>query len=380
MKIVHLMLGNTYNEGWGYQENLLSKWHKLNGNDVSIIASRMVNNKNDDGYHLTDVETYTNDLGINVTRIDYLFNNWAFRTLRVFKDLYHTIYIENPDFIFIHNGQFLDSLRVCKYLKDHPNCKAVVDNHADETNSAKSFFPKLLHYTIWRYCMNKLNKYVYKFYGVLPIRCDFLKKYYNLPDDKIDLLVMGVDDKLIESSKRKVTSIKKKYDIKKNKLNIVTGGKIDHYKTETLNLMRVVNNHPDVNLYVFGSIGDEIKDEFNSLLSDNVKYIGWLNQEESYSVLQANDIAIFPGRHSVIWEQCVGLGVPIIVREWPGTKHVDIGGNCIFLKEGSEEELEDYINKLLCYENILEDLKTNSKKNSSQFSYKNIAIKSISVH
>ena len=85
---------------------------------------------------------------------------------------------------------------------------------------------------------------------------------------------MGVDDKLIESSKRKVTSIKKKYDIKKNKLNIVTGGKIDHYKTETLNLMKVVNNHPDVNLYIFGSIGDEIKDEFNSLLSDNVKYVG----------------------------------------------------------------------------------------------------------
>lgn len=379
MKIVNLILGNSYNEGWGYQENLLSKWQKLNGNDVTIIASRMVNNKNDDGYHLTNVEEYTNDLGIKVIRIDYLLNIWALRTLRLFKNTYETIEKENPDFIFIHNGQFFDSLKVCKYLKNHPNCRAVVDNHADETNSAKTFFPKVLHYTIWKYCMNQLNKYVDKFYGVLPIRCDFLNKYYNLPNNKIDLLVMGVDDELIENSKKQVESIKKKYGINSNKINIVTGGKIDHYKTETLNLMEIIEENKNIDLYVFGSIGDEIKDRFNSLLSGNIKYVGWLNQEESYSLLQACDLAIFPGRHSVIWEQCVGLGVPIVVRNWPGTNHVDIGGNCLFLNNGSIEELQVVINNIQNTDLLEKMKKAAQSKNKEIFSYKNIAQNSINV-
>lgn len=377
MKIVNLALGNTYNEGWGYQENLLTKWQKLNGHDVTVITSRTVNNKNDDGYHLVDTEEYTNPLGIKVIRIDYKHNNWAYRTLRVFKNLYQTIENEKPDFIFIHNGQFLDSLEVCRYLKDHPNVHASCDNHADETNSAKSFFPKFLHYTIWRYCMNQLMKYVYKFYGVLPIRCDFLKKYYNLPDEKVDLLVMGVDDDLIDKAEKDAITFKENYHVDDNKLNIITGGKIDHYKTETLNLMEVVKDNPNIHLFIFGSIGDEIKDRFNELLSDNMTYLGWLTQEESYAALKVADIAIFPGRHSVIWEQCVGLSIPLVVREWPGTKHVDIGGNCIFLENGSTNELNEVINKLLNTD-YLNNLKENAKKeNRKQFSYKNIAIKSI---
>lgn len=377
MKIVNLALGNTYNEGWGYQENLLTKYQKLNGNDVTIITSRMVNNKNDDGYHLTDVEEYTNDLGIKVIRLDYPINIWPIRVLRVFKNLYQTIEKEKPDFIFIHNGQFLDSLKVCKYLKNHPNCKASCDNHADETNSAKTFFPKVLHYTIWRYCMNQLNKYVNKFYGVLPIRCDFLKKYYNLPDNKVDLLVMGVDDELIDKTNIDSIEFKKQYNINPNQLNIITGGKIDHYKTETLNLMEVVKDNKDIRLFIFGSIGDEIKDKFDELLSDNMTYLGWLSQEQSYAALKACDVAIFPGRHSVIWEQCVGLGVPIVVRKWPGTQHVDIGGNCIFLQSGSKQELKEEINKLLNKEYLNQLTVSANSNNKQEFSYKNIAEKSI---
>ena len=377
MKIVNLALGNTYNEGWGYQENLLTKWQKLNGHDVTVIASRTVNNKNDDGYHLIDTEEYINDLGIKVIRIDYLFNNWAFRTLRLFKNLYKTIEKERPDFIFIHNGQFLDSLKVCRYLKNHHECKAACDNHADETNSAKSFFPKLLHYTIWNYCMNQLKKHVYRFYGVLPIRCDFLKKYYHLPDSKVDLLVMGVDDDLIDKANADSIEFRKLHNMSPDKLNIITGGKIDHYKTETLNLMEVVRDNPDIHLFIFGSIGDEIKDRFDELMSDNMTYLGWLSQEESYAALKANDVAIFPGRHSVIWEQCVGLGIPLVARKWPGTTHVDIGGNCIFLETGSTEELNKVVNDLL-NRDVLNDLKKNAEKEDrKQFSYKHIAEKSI---
>lgn len=377
MKIVNVILGNTYNEGWGYQENLISKWQKLNGNDVTVITSRMINNKNDDGYHLTDSCEYVNDLGIKVIRLEYLFNTWAIRTLRSFKGLYKTLKREKPDYIFIHNGQFLDSLKVCRYLKKHPECKAVCDNHADETNSAKSFFPKLLHYTVWNFCMNRLNHYVSCFYGVLPIRCGFLKKYYHLPDEKVKLLVMGVDDELIEPAQKDAEKFRNEHHLSDKQLNIVTGGKIDHYKTETLNLMEAVKNRKNVRLFIFGSIGDEIRDRFNQLVADNITYLGWLKQDESYAVLKACDIAVFPGRHSVIWEQCVGLGVPLIIRRWPGTDHVDINGNCIFLENGSVKELNETIEKI-SDRNTLNKMKKRAESSDRDlFSYRSIAQRSI---
>ena len=106
-------------------------------------------------------------------------------------------------------------------------------------------------------------------------------------------------------------------------------------------------------------------------------YLGWLSQEESYAALKACDVAIFPGRHSVIWEQCVGLGVPIVVRKWPGTQHVDVGGNCIFLQSGSKQELKEEIDKLLNKDYLNQLTVSANSNNKQEFSYKNIAEKSI---
>ena len=143
--------------------------------------------------------------------------------------------------------------------------------------------------------------------------------------------------------------------------------------------MEAVRNNRDIHLFVFGSIGDEVKERFDELLSENMTYLGWLSQEDTYAALKACDAAVFPGRHSVIWEQCVGLGVPLVIRKWPGTTHVDIGGNCVFLENGSVEELNKTIGNLL-NRDYLKKLKENAKKEGRmQFSYKNIAEKSVSV-
>ena len=43
-----------------------------------------------------------------------------------------------------------------------------------------------------------INPYVTTFYGVLPARVDFLKDVYGLPKNKVEILVMGADDKQVE--------------------------------------------------------------------------------------------------------------------------------------------------------------------------------------
>ena len=370
-----------YNDMWGYQENLLTKWQKRNGNEVTLLTTRLINNKNDDGFTTVDKETFVNNDGVKIIRLDWLMDLWPIRTLRIFKDFYTTLENEKPDFLFIPGCQFLDAIKVCRYLKKHKDVVAVVDNHADETNSAKSFFPKILHYTAWRFTAQMLNRYVKKFYGVLPIRCAFLSKYYNLPEDKIDLLVMGADDDLIEESRQLIPLAKEKYKIKSDSFNIVCGGKFDHYKREVLYLMEAVNELENVHLFIFGSIGDEIKERFEELLSEKITYAGWLNQKDSYALLQACDLPVFPGRHSVIWEQCVGLGLPLIVKKLPGTQHVDIGGNCIFIEDPDKDKIKNIIAKVMNDEQILKNTKEvagSEKKNS--FRYSGIARKSIETY
>jgi hypothetical protein len=39
MKVVHLCLGCFYIDNYSYQENMLPKYHKLAGHEVSVVAS-----------------------------------------------------------------------------------------------------------------------------------------------------------------------------------------------------------------------------------------------------------------------------------------------------------------------------------------------------
>lgn len=377
MKIVNISLTAPYNENWGYQENLLTKWQKNIGNNVTLITTRFISNKDSIKLSIVAEENYINNYGIKIIRQDWLINIWPIRILRVYKHLYKTLENEHPDFIFIHGCQFLDALQVCKYLKKHNNVKAVCDNHADETNSAKTVLAKLLHYTCWKFTANRLNRYVSKFYGVLPIRCDFLTKYYNIPSDRVEFLQMGLDDDSYNESLNSQNKIKSKYSISTNYTNIVCGGKFDHFKKDILNLMKTVNSLDNYHLYIYGSIADEIKDDFNKLLSNKITYTGWLNQIDSYALINCCDIACFPGRHSVIWEQVVGIGIPLIVKKLPGTDHINIGGNCIYLSECSEKEIRDVLLELLD-KNKLNELKKNANSDKkNMFKYSQIAKKSI---
>lgn len=381
MKIINICLCGSYNCGWGYQENILAKYQRLNGNDVTIITSRFINDKNSEGYLEVPAETQF-DNGLKVIRLEHGIGSELTKLFRVYKDLYKTLEEEKPDFIFIHGCQFLDITKVCKYLKNNPNVKCSVDNHADFTNSAKTKLAKLIHETLWKHCARKIDKYAERFYGVLPVRCDFLNEMYGINRNRIKLLVMGADDEMVEYGISKRVETRDTLGIN-NDFVIITGGKIDLHKKETLELMKAVYkiNNPNIKLLVFGSVVDDLREEFNNLLSDNIIYLGWINQKEQYKYICASDLAIYPGRHSVIWEQTVGCGVPSVFKYLPNSQHVDIGGNCIFLKECSEKSLVDTILGLHSDKEEYDKMKKVSQELGRKvFSYKNIAKESLNLY
>lgn len=381
MKILHLMLACFYIDNYSYQENYLPKYHKAQGNDVEIIASLFTFDENGKGKWLPEACKYDNEYGIPVTRLGYA-NFPGARRLRRYVGLEKELERVKPDLIFIHGVQFCDISVVVKYLKKHPEVKVYADSHSDFSNSAKSWVSKnIQHRIIWRSCAQKINPYVTRFYGVLPARVDFLINEYKLPAEKVELLVMGADDERVEeASKPEVRqSIREKYGLAEDDFVIMTGGKIDAFKTQTLLLMEAVSkiDNPKVKLVVFGSVTPELKDKVNALADgEKVKYIGWVLAKDSYDYFAAADLVVFPGRHSVFWEQVVAQGIPMFVKYWDGTTHVDLGGNVKLLTKDSVGEIKEAIEEVLTGDNFAK-MKNAAEVASENFKYSKIAERSI---
>lgn len=349
MNITHICLTGPYTDGWNYQDNMLTKYHAKMGLKVTVLAPDWSYDENGQ-LKKTESGEYIDCYGVKIVRLSI---NDVYRKFKRYQNIGGKLEASKPDIIFIHGCQFLDMDVVVKYLKKHPKIKVYVDNHADFSNSGTHFLSKyILHKGFWKHSAQIINPYTTKFYGVLPARVDWLVDMYGLPKEKCELLVMGADDEKVvdafDGGWRE--KIRNKYGIMEDDFLIMTGGKIDAWKTQTLLLMEAAKriDNPKVKLIVFGSVTPELKDKVSDLADGKkVQYIGWVKSEDSYHYWAACDLAIFPGRHSVFWEQVAGMGIPMVCKYWDGTTHVDVGGNIVFLKEDRVDEIENVLRDLL---------------------------------
>ena len=302
---------------------------------------------------------------------------------RLYKGVEKELQAFAPDIIFMHDVQFLSISIVANYLKQHSNVRLFVDGHTDFGNSAQTILSKyLLHGIIYRWCVNKIIPYAEKFYGTLPARVEFFTNFYKTPKSKTELLVMGADDDLIAEVKKNHMrdKIRMKYKVKDSTLLIITGGKFDERKTSVLNLMsavKLVSTEYDVKLLIFGSVMEgDFKQRVLELCDDEVIiYSGWLNSTETYAYIEASDLVVFTGSHSVLWEQAVGQGKPCVFNRYMEQTHLDVGGNCLFLNGISVDEIYSVIIEAIRnYERLKENAMT---KGIESFSYDRIAAKAI---
>ena len=380
MKICHLCLNGPYNEGWNYQENILPKYHVKQGHKVYQIVTPYMWEGNK--LVVSHDRRYTNEAGVEIFRCKAKKGLIGGNRFNRYPEVLGLLNEIKPDILFIHDVQCLDITVVVNYLKKHRECTTYVDNHSDFSNRARNWLSKnILHKIIWKAMAKRIEPYVRLFYGVLPARVDFLIDMYKLPKDKCKLLVMGADDDLVEKNNKPEirNKIRQKYNIKKDDFLIMTGGKIDAFKTQTLLLMEAVRETKpkNVKLIVFGSVDDNLKAKVDELADgEKVQYIGWIEAKESYAFFAAAELVVFPGRHSVFWEQVVGQGIPMVVKYWEGTTHVNVCGNVKFLYKDSKNEIEDVINEILMNDEY-SVMKEKAILASKQFRYGDIARKSI---
>ncbi len=383
MKIVHIAPNAPYNEGWGYQDNLLPKYHKKLGHDVTLIIT---NTMHKDGKIVeTECEDYVNNDGVRVVRLKRKkYFNRILTNIRSKMDVYQLLKEIKPDFIFFHGLLGTTIYDVVKYKKRiNPNCKIVRDNHLDYNIGVKVMTCKnRIIRAFYRFYNKRTIKYVDKVYGVTPWRKTYAEDYFKVPKNKTDVLIMGADDEKIDYKNKNLIRerIRNDYGVKNHDFLIVTGGKIDEKKKITL-LMEAVKNFSNVKLLIFGNVANEIKDEFDSLIKENsnIIYIGWIAADKVYDYFFASDLIFFPGQHSVLWEQACASKVPCVFEKWEGMEHVNNGGNSDFISPVTVQSIKEKIVELEYTDKYFKMKEVAMSKNTDIYLYSSIAEKSIKI-
>lgn len=145
MNITHICLAGLFMDGWGYQDNLIAKYHVSFGYDVTVITNRWVYD-HEGNYVKTEKETETDRYGVKIVRIPIRGDKPYTYKLKHYIGLYETLCKTKPDVIFLHSTQIMDVEDIIRYKKENPDVKVYADNHCDYSNSATNWLSKyILH-------------------------------------------------------------------------------------------------------------------------------------------------------------------------------------------------------------------------------------------
>ncbi len=379
-RILHVCLSGIYNDGWGYQENIMSEYDARQGFKVFLIASKEGVIDTNSKILADKTIRYTRN-NVNIIRIPFsrfLPKKMASK-LKIYGMLTKIIKEINADIIFYHGTIGFPLSTIPAVYKSNPSCIIYIDNHADYYNCCKNLLSKFFYKYIWRIQIARTLPYVEKYFGTLPIRNKFMEDIYHIPKEKIELLIMGIDEaSLPKNSIEARKTFREKYKIDDNTFLIVTGGKIDANK----NICNVIDackslKKYNIRLVIFGKIEDEFIQEFNRHLNDNILFIKWLSPEEINTCFAAADLGVFPGLHSVLWEQAVASKLPCIFHKLDGVEHVNFNGNCILLDNVSTNYLYDILKELYLDKTKYNQLKNNAIQAFHYVLYKEIEKKYI---
>lgn len=378
MKI--LMVCDFFHENQEYQENLLSKYYLKLGHDVTIVASTFTAifdyySANYKKTKTTQVYYYKN---LKIIRQPYSIN--LLNKIRKLKNLKNIILEELPDMIYVH-GVPLNLIDPIFYKqKINKECRLVFDTHADYSNSANNWLSlNILHKIFYKLLMKLYYKKLDKFFFITPNGGKFLNQVYGIPEKCLTFLPLGADIDYITKIKEKNINIiiRNRLGIKPDEFVIFTGGKFARNKqTELVIKSFLLLKQPFVHLIIIGDTKDELyKKEILELINSHqrIHLIGWVNGKEIYDYMLASDVAVFPASQSVLWQQAIGTGLPLIIGQLKDqdASYLNRNDNLFIIEEYSinEESIYQRLNLLLGDEDLLKTMKANAVKTAEELLY-----------
>jgi len=370
MKIVHV--AQYLNPGMGYQENVLPYYQQQLGHEVVLVTSTLSSGFNQSNRTYPTGET--TEHGFRVIRLPV----WGELKDKfvLFKGLTQILEQEKPDYIWQHMPTTLSVRTVCQYKKSHPNVFLVIDNHADLTISIHNRLLKTVYYNvIWKTLLRLWAGPVDLFFGVTPSRCLFLVEELGIHPDKIRLLPIGTDIEYFQPVMDRAHFLAN-YQLNQDQILIVHGGKM----TRDKHVDRIVKafqriSTPNIRLILFGSMEDP---DLEALIKQDTRILtlGWLNRQETLTVLAYSHFGIWNTRHTTLLEDSLATGLPLVLRYYGSTCHL-IDGSGLFLYEGSIHEIQEKMQLLIDHPELLTAFRQAAQKLGAALSYPAIAQESV---
>jgi glycosyltransferase involved in cell wall biosynthesis len=314
------MLCDFYNESLEYQENLLVKYYRKHGHEVTVVASTfdsVFDYYNDRHDPARPARTYF-DEGAKIVKLRYRFN--LLNRLRAYTRIDVLLQEEAPDLIYVHD--IMLNLPECvAYVKRHPQCRMILDYHADYSNSGRNWLSlKVLHGIARKWYLDRARPHLARIFPIVPAGAVFLHEIYKVPHAEMEVLPLGADVDLARSVRARGEGQRLRQQLGFTGTDIVvfTGGKLAPAKrTELLFEAARQSAHLPLKIVVVGDASPADASYKEQLLSaatgaPGVHFAGWLNREDIYRHLDMADLAVFPASQSILWQQAIACGLPLI--------------------------------------------------------------------
>lgn len=373
MKIV--MICDFYNEKLEYQENLLTKYYTKHGHEVVVITSTFesVFDYYENKQNKNAPKRVYFDNGAKIIKLPYVFN--FLNKIRKYTSIKTILVEEKPDLIYVHDI-LPNILEARDYIIENPQCQMIMDYHSDYSNSANGWLSLNILHKILRkkLYLDPTIKHLKKIFPIVPASTRFLNEVYGVELAQMELLPLGADTDFGESIQKNNEGLKirESLNIPKTDIVIFSGGKLQPAKkTELLIEAYLHFNRTDLHLIIIGEAGlrdEEYKKKLICLANNHprIYFIGWLTSSDVYKYLDASDLAVFPASQSILWQQAISMGLPLIAGDIgdQSIEYLNEDNNIIVLMKDqiTSEEILKNIQRIINDKNILLSMKNGARK------------------
>lgn len=315
-----LMLCDFYNESLEYQENLLVKYYRKHGHEVTVVTSTFesVFDYYDDRHDATTPSSVSFHRGARIIKLRYRYN--VLNRLRAFTRIDRILEEARPDLIYVHDIM-LNFPECVDYVRRHPDTRMIMDYHADYSNSGKNALSlKVLHGVFRKRFLDRARPHLSRIFPIVPASATFLHEVYGIPQLDMEVLPLGADLDLIEETRARGAGprLRAQHGVPEGHLVVVTGGKLTRAKRTHL-LLEAIRAQPNLplTLVVVGDASASDRpymDQLHQLAAGNphVHFVGWLRSDKVYEYLDMADLAVFPASQSILWQQAIASGLPLV--------------------------------------------------------------------
>jgi glycosyltransferase involved in cell wall biosynthesis len=181
-----------------------------------------------------------------------------------------------------------------------------------------------------------------------------------------------------------IEKIEEKYSLKDRKLIFSIGrlAQVKGFQYLVGAMPYVISEAPDALAVIagYGPYEPTLKDLVNTKnLSDHVKLIGWITEEEKTALYQRADIVVFPSLYEpfgIVLLEAIAMRKPVIAfNKPPMSEIIDNETNGLLIPLGDVKELARAILRVLSNIKLRERLASNTYGNTQAFRWENIARK-----